>query len=149
MEHRFAPQIQDRDNAEAFPGAGGDHLTLRLDGEAASAPFAVVEGVSEDRDWAPFHNHPWDELMYVLDGEIELRVGDARATGAAGTVVALPHGVPHTLRVPRGTARYLMVTLGAPSVDFLREIGQATVEGPTLERMIEIAGRHGVLPVAD
>ena len=40
-----------------------------------------------------------------------------------------------------------MVTLGAPSLGFLREIGQADAEGPTLDRLIEIAGRHGLRPV--
>ena len=149
MEHRFVTRIQARDDAEAFPGSGGDHLTLRVNGEGGECPVAVVEGVSEDREWAPFHSHPWDELTYVLDGEIEFRVGGTRATGKAGTIVALPRDMPHSLRVPTGTARYLMVTLGAPAVSFLQEIGQAYADGPTLEQLIEIAGRHGVKPVAD
>jgi quercetin dioxygenase-like cupin family protein len=34
-----------------------------------------------DREWVPFHSHPWDELTYVLAGEIEFRVRDAHATG--------------------------------------------------------------------
>ena len=149
MEHRFETQIQERESAEAFPGAGGDHLTLRVNGEGGECPVAVVEGVSEDRDWAPFHSHPWDELTYVVEGEIEFRVGDTRALGAAGTIVALPRAVPHSLRVPTGTARYLMITLGAPSVPFLQEVGEAYAAGPTLERLIEIATRHGVTPVQD
>ena len=48
--------------------------------------------------------------------------------------------------MPEGTARYLMVTLGARSVAFLREVGEAYAEGPTLERLIDIAARHGVRP---
>ena len=149
MEHRFETQIQPRAEAEPFPGAGGDQLSLRVNGEAGECPVAVVEGVSKDREWAPFHSHPWDELTYVIEGEMEFRVGDLHATGDAGTIVALPRDVPHTLRVPAGTARYLMITLGSPSVRFLQEIGEAYADGPTLERLIEIAGRHGVRPVAD
>ena len=149
MEHRFVTQIQARNDAAAFPGAGGDRLSLRVNGEDGECPVAVVEGVSEDREWVQFHSHPWDELTYVVDGEMEFRVGDTHAIGKAGTIVALPRDVPHSLRVPTGTARYLMVTLGAPSVAFLQEIGKAYAEGPTLERLIEIAGRHGVKPIAD
>jgi hypothetical protein len=37
-----------------------------------------------------------------------------------------------------------MVTLGAPSATFLEEIGQVYAEGPTPERLIEVAGRHGL-----
>lgn len=103
-------------------------------------------GVSADRDWAPAHSHPWDELTYVLEGEIEFVVGGEEGRGGPGTIVSLPRGVPHTLRVPEGTARYLMVTLGARSVAFLREIGEAYAAGPTLERLVEIAARHGVRP---
>jgi mannose-6-phosphate isomerase-like protein (cupin superfamily) len=149
MEHRMVTRIQARDEAEAFLGAGGDHLSLWVNGESGECPIAVVEGVSEDREWVPFHSHPWDELTYVLAGEIEFRVGDAHATGKEGTIVALPRDVPHSLRVPTGTARSLMVTLGAPAIAFLQELGEAYAEGPTLERLIEIAGRHGVKPVGD
>ena len=39
-----------------------------------------------------------------------------------------------------------MVTLGAPSLPFQREIGEAYVSGPTLDQLIEIAARHGVRP---
>ncbi len=147
MEHRFVTQIQDRDDAEPFPGAGGDQLTLRVNGEGGECPVAVVEGVSQDREWAPFHSHPWDELFYVLEGELELRVGDSHGTGKTGTIVALPRGVPHSFCVPAGRARYLMVSLGAPSVVFLQEVGQAYADGPTLDQLLEIAARHGVKPV--
>ena len=42
-----------------------------------------------------------------------------------------------------------MLTVGAPSVGFLREVGEAYAAGPTLERLVEIAGRHGVKPAFD
>jgi mannose-6-phosphate isomerase-like protein (cupin superfamily) len=147
VRHRFETQIQARDEARVFPGAGGDQLSLRLDGDAGECPVAVVEGVSEDRDWVPFHSHPWDEFTYVIEGEMEFRVGDTQGVGGPGAIVALPRDVPHTLRVPAGTARYLMVTFGAPSIEFLEEVGRAYAEGPTLERLYAIAGRHGVMPV--
>jgi hypothetical protein len=67
----------------------------------------------------------------------------------AGTLVALPRGVPHSLRVLDGTARFLMLTVGVPSVEFLREVDEAYAAGPTLERLVEIAGRHGVKPAFD
>jgi hypothetical protein len=54
---------------------------------------------------------------------------------------------PPTLRVPSGTARVLLLSVGAPSVGFLREVGEAYAAGPTLERLV--AGRHGVRPAFD
>jgi hypothetical protein len=40
-----------------------------------------------------------------------------------------------------------MVTLGARSVAFLREVGQAYAGGPTLEQLVAVAARHGVKPI--
>jgi hypothetical protein len=101
------------------------------------------------REWAPLHSHPWDELTYVLEGELEFTVGGQTGSGGPGTLVSLPRRVPHTLRVPSGTARFLLLTVGAPSLGFLREVGEAYASGPTLERLVEIAGRHGVEPAFD
>jgi hypothetical protein len=99
-----------------------------------------------DREWAPLHSHPWDELTYVLEGELEVAVGGQTGGGGPGTLVTLPRRVPHTLRVPSGTARFLLLTVGAPSLGFLREVGEAYATGPTLELLVEIASRHGVKP---
>lgn len=88
---------------------------------------------------------PWDELEYVLDGEMEFRVGDERSSGGPGTLVTIPRGVPHTLRVaPNSRARFVLVAFGAPSAAFLREIGEVYAEGPITERLLEVAGRHGL-----
>jgi hypothetical protein len=29
-----------------------------------------------DREWAPLDSHPWDELTYVLEGEMEFTLPD-------------------------------------------------------------------------
>jgi hypothetical protein len=43
----------------------------------------------------------------------------------------------------------MMLTMGAPSVEFLRQVGQVYATGPTLERLVEVASRHGVKPAFD
>lgn len=116
---------------------------------AGPCPITLVEDTSSDREWAPLHSHPWDELTYVLEGEMEFTIGAETRVGGPGTLVSLPRGVPHTLRVPSGTARFMMLTVGAPSVEFLREVGQVYATGPTLERLLEVASRHGVTPAFD
>jgi hypothetical protein len=39
-----------------------------------------------------------------------------------------------------------MITVGAPAAEFLEEIGRVYAEGPTRDRLIEVALRHGVRP---
>jgi hypothetical protein len=72
-------------------------------------------------------------------------VREGRGTGLL--VVRLLGVAPD--QVPAGTARFLLLTVGAPSPDFLREVGEVYVTGPTLERLVEVAGRHGVKPAFD
>jgi mannose-6-phosphate isomerase-like protein (cupin superfamily) len=145
MEHGLDPAIHPPGSGDAFGGAGGDHILVRL-ASAGPCPVTLVEDSSSDPEWVPRHSHPWDELTYVLDGEMEFTVGDQTRAGGPGMLVSLPRDVPHTLRVPSGTARFLMLTIGAPSVGFLREVGEVYATGPTLERLVEVAGRHGVKP---
>jgi mannose-6-phosphate isomerase-like protein (cupin superfamily) len=145
MEHGLVPAIHPSGSGETFDGAGSDRLLVRL-ATTGPCPLTLVEDTSTDREWAPLHSHPWDELTYVLEGEMEFTVGTQTQAGGPGTLVSLPRGVPHTLRVPAGTARFMMLTVGAPSVQFLREVGQVYATGPTLERLVEVASRHGVKP---
>ncbi|HPM75721.1 MAG TPA: cupin domain-containing protein [bacterium] len=44
------------------------------------------------------HTAPFDALVQVLDGSLELTVGGATVTATAGEVVLLPAEVPHALR---------------------------------------------------
>ncbi|MGH9278003.1 MAG: hypothetical protein ACRD12_07840 [Acidimicrobiales bacterium] len=80
MDHGLTTGIQARDTAPPIPGAGGDEIRVRVAADDGACPLAVVEGLSEDHDWAPLH------------------------------------------------------------------VGEAYAEGPTLERLVEIAHRHGVQP---
>jgi quercetin dioxygenase-like cupin family protein len=146
--HGMTAGIHPRATAERFAGAGGDDIGVRLVTDGAD-PVTVVEATSSDRDWVPRHSHPWDELTYVLDGSMEFQVGDQHALGGPGTLVSLPRGVPHTLRVPEGEARYVMITLGAPSLDFLKEVGCVYAEGSSRDRLLAVARRHGVEPAFD
>jgi mannose-6-phosphate isomerase-like protein (cupin superfamily) len=145
MTHGLKPDVLAAGSGEQFVGAAGDAITLRLETGGAD-PITVVEDTSSDTEPTLLHSHPWDELVYVLDGEMSLTCGDRTAVGGPGTLAALPRGVPHTLHVTRPPARFLMITIGAPSAQFLKDVGRVYAEGPSRERLLEIAERHGVVP---
>ena len=145
MEHGLVAAIHPPGSGQELPGAGGDRLLARLV-TAGACPITLVEDTSADREWVPLHSHPWDELTYVLEGADGLHRRHRDRRGRARHSGQPPRGVPHTLRVPTGTARFLLLTIGAPSLDFLREVGEVYATGPTLERLVEVAGRHGVKP---
>jgi quercetin dioxygenase-like cupin family protein len=74
----------------------------------------VIEYSSTDREGPPPHFHPWHEVEFVIEGEVEFYVNGEWTRGGPGTVQMLPAGASHSVRVPAGTARLLYVTIGAP-----------------------------------
>lgn len=83
----------------------------------------------------PLHCHDdEDELIVVLDGEISFRSGEVEAVGRAGSIVHLPHGVPHTFQVISETARMLTVTSSADTA-------------PRFDRFVGALGAPTPMPV--
>lgn len=77
---------------------GGGNVTLFA--------FDTGEGLSE-------HTAPFDALVLVLDGSLDLTIGSARVTAAPGEIVRLPAGVPHAVDA-RQAARMLLIMLREP-----------------------------------
>jgi mannose-6-phosphate isomerase-like protein (cupin superfamily) len=111
-------------------GAGeGERLVLRnrvafLKGVLADLCFAefAFDGPFDGPD-VHHHDHQVDSF-YVLEGELEMTIGDAVRTAGPDTLASVPRGVRHTFAHRRaGKARVLNVH--APDggfADFLRRI---------------------------
>ncbi len=57
-----------------------------------------------------FHQHPSEQLGYVLAGQMEVTVGEKAQTLGPGDAYCIPGGVPHGFRVPAGApVEYLEV----------------------------------------
>jgi len=118
-----------------------DELMLRV----ADGPVHVTEYVSTDREGPPPHTHLWDEVEYVIEGEVELYQRGRWTRGGPGTVQMLPAGEAHSVRVPHGQARLLMVTMGAPFAPFARELSALYSTGSAdPAKIVAVARRHGL-----
>jgi uncharacterized protein YjlB len=61
----------------------------------------------------PLHCHPdADEVTYLLEGEILVRIGDREERVGTGGLMMAPRGVPHAFMVTSAMAR--MLTLQTP-----------------------------------
>jgi len=86
VENQYAAEIPWRPGYRRFTLAGPEQ------GVACSASLSVIEPGAG----APTHFHNTaDEVIIVLDGALEMWIGDERLIVGANHTVALPAGVPH------------------------------------------------------
>ena len=119
-----------------------DTIWLRA---AGSGDIEVADYTSTDRDGPPAHSHPWDEVQIVTEGEVEFLIDGTWQGGGSGTVQLLPRGVPHSVRVPTGSARIIQVSIGPPYAGFARDLARLFAAGAPLTEIVAMAGRHGVM----
>jgi len=130
---------------------GADHEVLRTPTDEIllrvvdHGDIQVAEYRSDDREGSPPHSHEWDEVEYVIEGHAEFLLDGAWVPAGPGSVQVLPAGVPHSVRIPEGEARLLMVTIGAPYDGFARDLAALAASGDaTPAKTVEVANHHGV-----
>ncbi len=80
-------------------------LLKKPGGNATLFAFAEGEGLSE-------HTAPFDALVYLVDGQAEIRLGGAVHRLGAGDTIVLPAGIPHAVHAA-SNFRMLLVMIKA------------------------------------
>lgn len=132
------------------PGEGtalqvlGESITVKVSGQQTDGGYAVIEEVSPANGGPPPHIHSHeDETFYVLEGEVEFRVGDETFTAQAGSTAFLPRNVLHTFRNVGDTPSKVMVVVSpAKFVGFFEEIDALKEQTP--ENALPIAEKYGL-----
>jgi quercetin dioxygenase-like cupin family protein len=85
---------------------------------------ALVQGATQP-GWGgpPLHHHPFDELFYVLEGELTFQVEDEIVTRRAGEHIFAPGGVVHTFaNLSDAPSRHLIVITPAGFENYFARI---------------------------
>jgi quercetin dioxygenase-like cupin family protein len=90
-------------------------VTHKLTGQQTGGAYYLFESVIEPGSGNRLHVHRReDEVAYVLEGALEVRLADQTVVVEAGSVAHLPKNIPHALRNPRETtSRYLFMAIPA------------------------------------
>jgi quercetin dioxygenase-like cupin family protein len=90
-------------------------VTHKLTGQQTGGAYYLFETVFEPETGNRLHVHRCeDEVGYVLEGALEIRLADQTVVVEAGSVAHLPKNVPHAIRNPLKTlSRYLFMTIPA------------------------------------
>lgn len=86
--------VSSREDAPAYWFYGTLWVIL-ADVHQTGGSFSVVEQWMRAGVGPPLHVHPVDEWFYVLEGELQMQLGDREVTGQPGDSIWIPRGTDH------------------------------------------------------
>lgn len=103
---------------------GANLVSVLSDGHETNGALAVMEiaGVAGSEPPAHTHHHD-DELIYLLDGSIEVTIGTETVRVSRNEAVFLPRGIEHSYRVRSGEFHGLLFASPAGIENAFRDIG--------------------------
>jgi mannose-6-phosphate isomerase-like protein (cupin superfamily) len=104
---------------------------VRFSGEQADGAFSLVENLNRRGNGSPVHVHDQEhETLFVLDGELQVFVGEEEHTAGPGTVAVLPKRLRHAYVVTSAAARFLTLHIPAGFERFAAEVGEPARTSP-------------------
>ena len=122
-------------------------VTHKLTSDQTGGAFYLCEALFGPESGSPLHiHHNEDEVIYVLDGEIEIRLDQASLHIPVGGIVHLPKKVPHALYNPLKTPLNIMVhTIPGGLEGYFNEVDAALESGALdAETHTRISARYGL-----
>lgn len=93
----------------------------------------------------PPHHHAWSESYVMLDGALDLIVGDAPPKRLeAGMVAHAPAGAPHGYQIQADGTRFLTILSPGNGHAFFQQMDAEVAFPPNLEDVMRVAGGHGI-----
>jgi mannose-6-phosphate isomerase-like protein (cupin superfamily) len=131
-------------------GIGADHVTVKGIADLDGVGFALIDySAAPGVPGPPLHVHDAiDEAWYLLEGELDIQVGDQRRRVGAGSFLLVPHDTPHTF-INAGAARARWIGMLAPSTALGMLEDTLTIsssdQDPPLELYTQAAGLDRLL----
>ena len=133
----------------------GDHYTFLVTGEESGGAYFAMEALVPPGGGPPPHTHSReDETFYLVEGEIEFRLGDETVVAGPGDFVNVPRGTVHCFtNSGAGTARMILTFTPAGMERFFEETLEAAPNEATevpdnvdevAAGFVEAAGRLGL-----
>jgi mannose-6-phosphate isomerase-like protein (cupin superfamily) len=133
------------------PGSGRELTTLGvthiLTGDQTGGAYYLCEAVFGPESGSPFHIHHREaEVIYILEGAIEIRLADQKFLVPVGGVVHLPREIPHALYNPlKKNLRIMVHAIPGGLEGYFDEMENALQGGPLdRETLLDISGKYGL-----
>jgi quercetin dioxygenase-like cupin family protein len=87
---------------------------MRVSALLGSKEICIFEQWCAPGTGAPIHSHSVEEVLSVLNGKMEISLGDERATLTKDDTVIVPAGIEHGFRNVGNEELHLQAVLAAP-----------------------------------
>lgn len=134
-----------RNDAEATSMMGGARQVI-LSSKETMGDVYLVEGIMPEGSTLSPHTHTKeDEIFHVLEGSVEVILGDELIKGVKGDIIYLPRGIKHGIRtLGAQTARVLNYVIpGENFENFFNELNAAK-ESSNVANTSKIAQKYGI-----
>ena len=114
---------RDGSGVEHIHLAGGTY-TILVSGADTNGTYCLIDMLVPPGGGPAPHRHDFEEMFYLLEGEVELTFRGERVTARAGETINIPANAPHAFRnVSTQAARLLCMCTPAGQEDFFRQVG--------------------------
>lgn len=139
------------DESRALWFLGGLYEVL-VAGEETGGKATVMRMTAPAGTGSPPHTHAGDELLYVLDGDVDVHIDGDVISAGPGATFAFPAGTLEWFEA--GTQATVLVTYTPGGIDkFFAEVGEPAAtrtlpppsdSPPDFERIAQAAGKYGL-----
>lgn len=124
----------------------GGLRNVKLSSEETDGDVYLVEGIMPEGSIVPLHIHTKeDEIFHILEGCVELVLGEQTFVGNVGDIIFLPRGVKHGIKtLGKHNARVLNYVIpGKNFEDFFTQMNEYGKD-ITSEQRSDLANKYGI-----
>ncbi|MEC4818251.1 MAG: cupin domain-containing protein [Scytonema sp. PMC 1069.18] len=133
---------------------GTSEVTFKAVGADTHGHVGIFENLIQPGGTAPgphIHRH-MEEMFYVLEGEVEILVGDRKVQGQAGAFVLVKRNTPHAFANRGNTPAKLLIMFspGGEREKYFEGLAELMKNGkPDKEALLELMRRFDQEPVEE
>ncbi len=124
----------------------GDNQNIKLTGNDTNGQFTLIEQHNEPGVGIPPHIHEnEDEVFQVIQGQVEVRIGEQTTILNAGDLIFCPRGVPHSWRVVGEEKAKAMLSIFPAGLETMfEELSQLPAGPPDLAVVGKICEKYNL-----
>lgn len=133
--------VRDQADDQWLQVTPGERFRIRVSSAQTMGAYSILEIVADPHNGVPFHVHNKEEEHFiVLDGTLDIAVGNRRWDAVGGSSATVRRGEPHAWCNPSHTPLRMLIVFSPGHIDGLF---RATAGLNDVDKIAAIAARYG------